>query len=93
MIVFFNELRSLVNYGYASQRDWLSYGSGGSSSPNCGLACFYFGNIPSNAHYWTSTLEAGAVGKARVFQNEGSISLTQSTTTGTSRLFPVRGGM
>jgi len=35
-----NELRSLVNYGYANQANWLMYGNGSSGSPACSGACF-----------------------------------------------------
>jgi len=35
-----NELRSLANYSYNSQPEWLMYGSGSSGSPACNGACF-----------------------------------------------------
>jgi len=87
-----NELRSLVNYGYANQANWLMYGSGSSGSAACSGACFanvqanYYWSSSSAAHYtanaWDVSLYNGYI---------GTLGKSQSLSS-SDRLFPVRGG-
>lgn len=83
-----NELRSLVNYAYASSADWLKYGSGSSGSPACSGACF--ANVQQNA-YWTSTIYA--ITTTQVLNiNFTTGGISSRSNMGTLLLFPVRGG-
>lgn len=85
-----NELRSLVNYGYASPANWLMYGSGSSGSPACSGACF--ANVQAN-RYWTSSSDASGTTSAwYVNMNNGTIGVGGKSNGTSYRLFPVRGG-
>lgn len=78
-----NELRSLINYGESSTSVWLntpiSSGGGGFTNVNSGI-------------YWTSSLYTNSSIIRVIDLLNGSISSIVSTSTSTL-LFPVRGGM
>ena len=50
-----NEFRSLVNYAYNSQINWLMYGSGSSEVPACDGACFSNLTQVLVNYFWSST--------------------------------------
>jgi len=85
-----NELNSLVNYAYASQANWLMYGSGSLGSPACNGACFV--NIQVMTYCWSSSSSADNPNIAwDVSMSSGYISFSNKSSSG-NQLFPVRGG-
>jgi len=84
-----NELRSLVNYGYASPADWLMYGSGSAGSPTCNGACF--SNVKTR--YWSSSTRTSTPLLAfSVAMGDGYSGADTKSDSSNFRLFPVRGG-
>lgn len=85
-----NELRSLLNFAYADQSNWLMYGSGNSGSPACSGACF--ANVQARS-YWSSSSYASSVSDAWfVNMANGGITTIGKGDSSNFRLFPVRGG-
>lgn len=85
-----NELRSLINYGYASPADWLMYGSGSAGLPACSGACFV--NVQAD-YYWSSSSYASLANTAWVvFMLSGKVGSSSKIENASNRLFPVRGG-
>lgn len=92
-----NELRSLLNYSYANQADWLMYGAGNSITPDCDGACFagVVATSSTNGLYWSSTVTPSASSYEQVIHmfTSNVSTVRQTIITGQSpRLFPVRGG-
>ena len=84
-----NELRSLVNYAYASPASWLMYGSGSSGAPACSGACFV--NVVQVCFYWASSSSAGNTATAWVV-SMGNGDISTGDKGASFPLFPVRGG-
>ncbi len=85
-----NELRSLVNYGYASSANWLMYGSGSSGSPACSGACF--ANVQASGYWSSSSSASGTTSAWHVSMFNGGIGTLDKSNSVSNRLFPVRGG-
>ncbi len=99
-----NEMLTLINYGVitttnpSSNANWLMYGSGTRTQPNCDGACFK-NVIPSETAdpltFWTSTLYANSVvnyTKAWYVDFNASYTTSTSIDDPNGYLFPVRGG-
>lgn len=84
-----NELRSLINYAYANQANWLMYGSGNNITPDCSGACF--ANVRAN-NYWTSSSYANNTTFAWCVSVFSGVTGTPDKSNSSYLLFPVRGG-
>lgn len=84
-----NELRSLVNYAYASPANWLMYGSGDYYTRACSGACFAY--VPAVG--WTSSSLANDTTFAWVvIMSNGGAGNRGKNSNYNIYLFPVRGG-